>query len=250
MRFLNGFICEAGGELLKAFRAPEFILPTLVMPVAFYALFAIALPGSNQAAPSLLATFGVFAVMGPAVFGFGAGVASEREQGWLTIKRAAPTYAFSYIGAKLYATLFFAFLSLILVYLVAGFGAGVTLPKTSWVVLLGVHLLCVVPFVLIGLTLGFLFNANGAVAIANIVFLSLSVVGGLWVPISFMPEFIQTIAHYVPSFHLGEIALKIVGYGDLDWMIIDQLAQHVYAVSIMTIILLIVTIFAWAQQRR
>jgi len=73
----NAFVTEAGAEIYKALRAPEFLLPTLLMPVAFFSLFAIVLPGSSDNTGYLLATFGVFAVMGPAVFGFGVAVANR-----------------------------------------------------------------------------------------------------------------------------------------------------------------------------
>jgi len=58
---LNAFFNECGAEILKAVRAPEYILPTLVLPVAFYALFAFAIPNSGvDSARYLLATYGVF----------------------------------------------------------------------------------------------------------------------------------------------------------------------------------------------
>ncbi len=98
-RTANPYAAEIGAECLKLLRAPEFIAPTLILPVVFYTMFAVILPGSNQNAPYLLATFGVFAVMGPALFGFGAGVAQERERGWLKLKRAVPAPAFAYIAA-------------------------------------------------------------------------------------------------------------------------------------------------------
>ncbi|MFT5276619.1 MAG: hypothetical protein ACI97K_000214 [Glaciecola sp.] len=51
----QSFKLEAGAELLKAIRAPESIIPTLGMPVAFYALFTLVIPGSNNNAAYLLA---------------------------------------------------------------------------------------------------------------------------------------------------------------------------------------------------
>ena len=90
---INAFLNEAGAEVLKSERAPEFLLPTLIMPIAFYTLFAVVLPGGSEQAAYLLATFGVFTVMGPAIFGFGVAVAAEREKGWLDLKRVAPAPA-------------------------------------------------------------------------------------------------------------------------------------------------------------
>jgi len=104
---MHAFNNEIGAEILKSVRAPEFLFPTLLMPTGFYALFAVILnPGGNNAL-YLLATYGVFAVMGPAIFGFGVGVANERDRGWLQLKRVVPAPPYYYVGAKLVMTLIF-----------------------------------------------------------------------------------------------------------------------------------------------
>jgi len=191
-----------------------------------------------------LATYGVFAVMGPSIFGFGIGVANERERGWLDLKRAAPAPAVSYILAKVITTLIFASLAVGMVHAVAGFGAGVALTRATWTALLGAHILSTLPFILIGLTIGFLLKANGAVAIANLLFMGLAVLGGLWVPIFIFPSIMQSIAQVLPSYHLSEIALAISGApGE------RNIQFHLFVVVVMTVILLAVTQLAWRHQR-
>ena len=82
---------ESWAEIIKSARMPQFIIPTIALPPAFYALFALAMgQGSAEMATRTLATFGVFAVMGPALFGFGANIAADRESGQLELKRLSP----------------------------------------------------------------------------------------------------------------------------------------------------------------
>jgi ABC-2 type transport system permease protein len=207
---------ETGAEVLKALRAPEYLLPTLLMPVAFYSLFALALPSGGGAPAYLLATYGVFAVLGPSVMGFGIGAAQERESGWLELKRAGPSPWGSYILAKTITTAIFSVFSLAAIYLAAAFGGGVALSKPEWLLLLGVHLSMVLPFVLVGMVLGFSLSPNAAVAFANLVFLGLAAIGGLWIPIGMMPGFLQAAAVYLPTYHAGEIALAVVGTSTFD----------------------------------
>lgn len=238
-------IVESGAEVLKALRAPEYLIPTLVMPVAFYSLFGIVLSmgGANNAS-YLLATYGVFAVMGPAVFGFGIAVATERERGWLELKRATPIAGSTYLLAKIFATLVFASLALALLYSAAGFLGGVQLPRSTWAQLLLVHLLATLPFILIGLTIGLLMKSNGAVAVANLLFLGLAVLGGLWIPIMVFPPMLQAIAAFLPSYQLAEIALAVAGApGDRD------LTRHGLALTIMILALAGITLLAWRRQR-
>lgn len=240
----RSFLLEAGAELLKAVRAPEFIIPTLGMPVAFYSLFGIMISRGVDGAAYLLATYGVFAVMGPAIFGFGISVANERDKGWHALKRAAPSRGASYIAAKVCSTLLFSSISVACIYSVAGFSGGVVLHTQVWAGLLAVHLLATFPFILIGLSIGFLCNSNAAVAISNVIFLMFSALGGLWIPIHVFPSAMQGFAHILPTFHLSEIALSVSGApGERD------LSYHVFIVSLMTALLLAITALAWTRQR-
>jgi len=255
MKFLslNAFFNECGAEILKAFRAPEYVLPTLLLPIAFYSLFVFGFSGGGKDNAQyllqyLLATYGVFAVMGPAIFGFGVGVANERDRGWLDLKRASPSPAISYMGAKIMVTLIFASLALVPIYLAAGFGAGVALPRTAWSLLLGVHLLSVIPFALIGLALGFAFSTNGAVALANIVFLAMAALGGLWMPAFLFPAALQKISTNLPSYQLAEIALAVVGAPPQGGTVRVPM-ENLTIVAIMTIPLAGLAIWAWVRQR-
>lgn len=241
---MNAFTHETGAEILKAFRAPEFIFPSVFMPSCFYALFAIVLPASNNNAAYLLATYGVFAVMGPSIFGFGIGVATERERGWLQLKQAVPASAVSYIGAKLVTTLLFCALALLPIYLIAGFFGEVELTRATWFSLFGMHVLAAIPFIFIGLILGFSLSSGGAVAIANIIFFGLAILGGLWIPIFTFPSLMQDLALFIPSYHLGELALAIVGAP-------GEHASGFNSVSIlvMAILLFSMAVVAWVRQR-
>lgn len=235
---------ETGAELTQSFRAPEFLLPTLALPVAFYMFFGVLMSRGGNAATYLLATYGIFAVMGPSLFGFGVGVASERERGWLELKRAAPVPSSTFIGAKLAATLAFSAMALIPIYAVAAFMGGVALDKSVWITLFLVHLSAVLPFSLIGLSIGFSFGANGAVAIANIIFLSFAVIGGLWFPATFFPSWMVAISNMLPSYHLAEITLSVVDAPG------DRVAAfHAAVVAGMTVLCALLAGWTWSRQR-
>jgi ABC-2 type transport system permease protein len=201
---------ECLAEIRKAWRLPIFLYPTLLTPAAFYALYALALgSGVDQAARSL-ACFGVFAAIGPALFGFGSGVAIERETGQLAAKRLAPLPDGAHLFAKLVACQLFTALSLLLIYAL-GILAGVSLEIWRWPLLFLLHLAATVPFALIGLGLGYRFRSKGAVALANLLFLGFSVFGGLWMPIEILPTALRSLAWAMPSFHLGELAMAAAG---------------------------------------
>ncbi len=198
---------EFRAELTKSRRMPEFALPTLVLPVVFYALFGITLANSASVAPYLLATFGVFAALGPSLFGFGIGVATEREEGTLALKSVSPMPAFVYPIAKLLMTFVFVALVVVAIYALGVFAGGASFTPGQWAGLFAIHMLAVVPFSLMGLFLGYTVKAQGAVAFANLLFFPLAILGGLWMPIFTFPEFLQTIALALPSYHIAQMAL-------------------------------------------
>ena len=87
------YLLEAKYEFLKQLRMPAYALPAITFPVMFYLLFGVMFGGGRPAgsitvATYMLATYGAFGVIGSGLFGFGVGVAVERGQGWMTLKRA------------------------------------------------------------------------------------------------------------------------------------------------------------------
>lgn len=212
MNTLSLLMAETGAEWRKAWRQPAFAIPTLVLPLAFYALFAIVLarPGGGNAA-YLMATYGVFASLGPALFAFGAGIAHEREAGQLALKQVTPLPVPLYLGAKLLTCLGFTALVVLSLYAVAAWAGGVLLPRGTWVALALVHLLGAVPMGLLGLVVGLSFGGSAAMGVTNLLFLGLAVLGGLWIPVFLFPGWMQGLSQLMPTFHLAELALALSG---------------------------------------
>lgn len=205
---------ESWFELLRVLRTPAFAIPSLVFPVVFYVLFALVLPGqwaNFQKAAYLFATYGVFGVIGPALFGFGVGLAIEREKGWLELKRVSPMPTFVYFIAKISMSLVFAFAVLCLLTVAAvGFG-GVRIAPLVWLQLVATLMLGTLPFCAMGLWIGTLVKGQAAVALVNLVYLPMSVLSGLWIPLFALPQVLQKLAVAWPSWHLAQMALGVVG---------------------------------------
>lgn len=203
---------ETRAEWLKAWRQPAFAIPTLALPLAFYALFGIVLarPGEGNAA-YLMATYGVFAALGPSLFAFGAGIAHERAVGELALKQVSPLPVPVILAAKLLTCMGFTGLVVLALYALAAWGGGVTLPREAWVSLALVHLLAAVPMGLLGLVVGLSFGGSAAMGVTNLLFMALAVLGGLWIPVFLFPGWMQALAQAMPSYHLAELALATTG---------------------------------------
>ncbi|HJP99924.1 MAG TPA: ABC transporter permease [Rhodanobacteraceae bacterium] len=215
-RAIRAYLLEARYEFLRLLRTPSFALPTILFPSMFYLLFGVLLSSSMHgigASKYLLATYTVFGVMAPGLFGFGVVVAMEREQGLLTLKRALPMPPGAYLFAKMaMAMLFAALITLLLMALAAGLG-HVRMPLQNWLGLFGVDILGVLPFCALGLFVGTLVAGQGAPAVVNLIYLPMSFLSGLWIPLPILPKFLQQISPLWPSTHLGQIALSASGIG-------------------------------------
>ncbi|WP_294211832.1 ABC transporter permease [uncultured Sphingomonas sp.] len=221
---------EAVAELKRTSRLPQFLVPTVLTPAAFYGLFtlAVARSPSPDYALQTLAGYGVFAATGPALFGFGAGVAMEREQGLIELKRVSPMPAGAYVAAKLVTAVATTALALVLIDALAII-AGVRLTAATWVALTLLHLGSAIPFALIGFGMGMRMSGKGAVAMANALFLGGSVLGGLWIPTVMLPGWMRSLGQLTPSYHLGELARWIVNVDTLGTAL-----RHATAVAAMT----------------
>jgi ABC-2 type transport system permease protein len=234
---------ECVAEIRMAWRMPQFLLPTVLTPAAFYGLFTLAIAKSPSPASAVaaLAGYGVFAAIGPALFGFGAGVAMEREQGRIELKRVSPMPPGAFVAGKLAAALSTTAAALLLIYALAIFG-GAALSPLRWALLVAVHLASTVPHALIGLGIGMRMRGKGAVAAANALFLGSAVLGGLWIPSSVLPRWMQELGQVAPAYHLDQLARAIVGAETA-----GSAATHALALGLMTAL---AAAWAWAGWRR
>lgn len=204
---------EARYDLLSTLRQPGFTLPTLLFPATFYLFFGILFGQGNGLALYLLPTYGVFGVIGAALFGFGASIAVARESGELRLKRASPMPAAAFFGAKVTTSLTFSVVILLELFVLAATLGDVVLGAGQWLLLASVLLAGTVPFAAVGLAVGSYASGKGAPALLNLIYLPSAFLSGLWIPIEVLPSLVGRIALFLPPYHLGQLALRVVGKG-------------------------------------
>jgi ABC-2 type transport system permease protein len=214
---LRIFLLEAHSEFLRLLRAPSFAVPTIAFPLLFYVLFGVLLApvhASPEAARRALASFLVIGTMAPGLFALGITLATDRERGLLELKRALPMPRGLYLAAKLAMSMVFAAIVALLLMTLAASAARVVLTAAEWCLLFVLAVLGVVPFSAIGLLVGASVRASAAPAVINLIYLPMSFLSGLWVPLAFLPHSLASLAPLWPSWHLAQIALAAVGMGD------------------------------------
>lgn len=203
---------ETRNEILKALRMPAYLLPTLFFPAIFYLLFGISLGGKNpQHATYLMASYSTFGLIGATLFGLGIGLAVERGQGWMLLKRATPMPPLLHFAARITVA---CAMGVVVVLSLAALGAAtkVDLPVDTWWRLLAVCTLNTVPFAAMGLAAGHWLGPNSAPAVINLIHLPLSFASGLWLPIQMLPQPLQKLAVFLPPYHANQLALHTLGF--------------------------------------
>ena len=212
---MKTYLLEIKYEFLKALRMPQYSLPTILFPIAFYVFFDVVFgqrnTGGVKMAEYLIATYGAFGVIGAALFGFGVSVAIERGQGWLEVKRTTPMPIGAYFVAKLAMAMIFSAIIVLLLMTVGVTWGGVQLEFVEAVTLLAVLVTGSITFCALGLALGFIAGPNSAAPIVNLIYLPMAFLSGLWVPIMFLPKPVQTLALWLPPYHFSQLALRVTG---------------------------------------
>lgn len=237
---LRIYLLEAKYEFLKVLRLPGYVLPTLTFPLMFYLLFGVAFGATRVAGPVnmatyLLATYGAFGVIGASLFGFGVGVAVERGQGWMLLKRASPMPPAAYFFAKIVMAMLFGALIILGLFALGAGAGGVRLPALTWLALGGTLVAGALPFCAFGLVIGSFAGPNSAPALVNLVYLPMGFASGLWIPVDMLPGFFQKLAVTLPAYHYGQLALL-----NLDAARGTSAGGHLVYLAVFTVVCLVV----------
>ena len=205
------YLTEMRYEVLRALRTRAFSLSVIGFPVMFYCLFGLLMnrnvnmSAGVSVAKYLLGGYIVFGSLGASIFGIGIGVALDRTAGWLDLKKASPMPPLAYVLSKCSMAIVF---SLIIVSVLTTLGitlghVHLTLSEFSRIALLAA--VGAVPFSCLGLAMAFLVPPASAGGIANLLYLPMSFLSGLWWPIKFLPHILQVIAPVFPTLHLAQL---------------------------------------------
>ncbi|CAN5631171.1 ABC transporter permease [soil metagenome] len=231
------FAKETKYEFLKLLRTRSFSLSVIGFPVMFYSLFGLANRHAGDSSISIakysLAGYVCFGLIGAALFGIGVGMAGERANGWLELKRASPMPVAAYLFAKCASAVTFGLIiAVILTTLGVAFG-DVRLTPSEFAQMLSLTAVGSICFASMGLLLAQIVPANAAPGIVNLIYLPMSFASGLWMPLRMLPHWLQGVAPLLPTYHLSQLMLSVFHYQDS-----TPLTTHWYALAGFTFLML------------
>jgi ABC-2 type transport system permease protein len=225
LRVARVYMLEAKYEALGRLRTPTGNITTLLIPILFYALFGLVFGASRkspQAAQELYLTCNALGAMAPGLFGFGATVAVEREQGLINLKRALPIPQNAYMTGKMLTAIVFATLVGICLAFTAAYFGGATLSVPRYAAIIALDGAGALPFCALGMFIGVSANAQAAQAITTLVYMAMMFLSGATYPLAMLPSFFQRVVVVWPLYHLSEV-ISAIGAGAYR----GHIAQHV-----------------------
>lgn len=214
---LGGFtLTYLGIELKRKLRNRRTLIFTLVFPVLMYLIIGYPMrdvpltgtpvaDGGPSAAAYVMVSMAMYGVMMSATQ-TGAAVGVERAQGWSRQLRLTPLNPFVNVVTKMIAGMLLGLVAVAATYAV-GAVSGVELSPLQWLTTgLTGWLLAGAVFTTLGLFVGYLVPGENAAQITSLAIVLLAFIGGLFYPLSSMPDFMQTIAVYTPVYGISEIA--------------------------------------------
>lgn len=240
-RVLRAYFTEAKYESLRMLRTPAFSVPFLALPALLYLLFGALLFGDAvrrdlNTARFLFTAFAVFGVIGPAMFGFGATVAIEREQGLLKFKRALPMPPAAYLLAKMVMAVSFAAFIMATLIIVALLVGHLMLSAVQLIIIVLINTLGVLPFCALGLYIGTVVSGRSAAGFVHLIYQPMLYLSGMFFPLSGV---MRLAAPIWPAFYLDQLALRAIGLPSR-----GPVMLHVAVLATLTIVL------TWLSVRR
>src|ERR1700678_2668277 len=210
-------------EIRRLRRHPRRVLITVIVPVLFY--FAFGLNKVNTTGNYGHGNYAAWVLVSLALYGAifsttytGAGVSVERAQGWSRHLRLPPLSPAAYIGMKVATALVLGLVPITVVNVVGGILTHkASMPVYLWIV----SALCVwigsLLFAAFGLFIGFLVPADAVPQLPCLIMSPFSFVGGLFIPISLLPQAIQDIAKWSPEYGLNQLVHAPLLGGGVQW---------------------------------
>ncbi|MEU0843287.1 ABC transporter permease [Streptomyces sp. NPDC005962] len=194
-------------EILRALRNRKFMFFTVIYPSALFLMIAGSsgktdlVPGTRLSMPLYymvaMASFGALTAV---LMGNSERIAKEREGGWVRQLRLTSLPGRGYVMAKIASAAVATLPSIVVVFIVAAAAKGVRLGAAwEWIALTGAIWAGSLVFAALGVAIGYLASGDAVRPLTMIIYFGLSILGGLWMPTTTYPRWLQNVGDWLPT---------------------------------------------------
>ncbi|MFG3716859.1 ABC transporter permease [Streptomyces massasporeus] len=193
-------------ELARALRNRKFLFFSVIYPSVLFLIIAgnadstTKVPGSGLTLPTyMMVSMASFGALTAVLMGNSERIAKEREGGWVRQLRLTTLPGRGYVLAKTASAAVVSLPSIVVVFAVAAAVKDVRLDAWQWLALTGAIWAGSLVFAALGVAIGYLATGDAVRPITMITYFGLSMLGGLWMPTTTFPDWLQDIAKWLPT---------------------------------------------------
>ncbi|MBC2868204.1 ABC transporter permease [Streptomyces mexicanus] len=193
-------------ELARALRNRKFLFFSVLYPSILFLIIAgqsdgtARIDGTGLTLPTyMMVSMASFGALTAVLMGNSERIAKERESGWVRQLRLTPLPGHGYVLAKTASAAVVSLPSIVVVFVVAAAVKQVRLDAWQWCALTGAIWAGSLVFAALGVAIGYLATGDAVRPITMIVYFGLSLLGGLWMPATTFPRWLQNIADWLPT---------------------------------------------------
>ncbi len=200
---MKALVSHIKSQLRIGFRDPAYMFTSIVLPAGLYWFFAVPESNSAYAAKYMTGSFCAFSFFGVIFLQYAINTAQERQSAWSQYLSTLPIRYSVIVFSRLLTSIILGTLACGLIYGVSLAFTPTDLEFPTFLLMLVFLTLGGLPFLLMGLVVGNFFSPKAVVPVANFFHLVLSFAGGLWKPPEILPEALQSITPWLPTYHYG-----------------------------------------------
>ncbi|NUS16662.1 MAG: ABC transporter permease [Streptomyces sp.] len=190
-------------ELTRALRNRKFLFFSVIYPSVIFLLVSSQtgkVDGTGLSVASyVMVSMASFGALTAVLMGNSERIAKEREGGWVRQLRLTTLPGRGYVLAKTASAAVVSLPSIVVVFLVAAVVRDVRLDAWQWFALTGAIWAGSLVFAALGVAIGYLATGDAVRPITMITYFGLSILGGLWMPSTTFPQWLQDIAKWLPT---------------------------------------------------
>ncbi|MEU5044603.1 ABC transporter permease [Streptomyces griseorubiginosus] len=193
-------------ELIRALRNRKFLFFSVMYPSLLFLIIAgnadstSKVDGTGLTLPTyMMVSMASFGALTAVLMGNSERIAKEREGGWVRQLRLTTLPGRGYVLAKTASAAVVSLPSIVIVFAVAAAVKHVRLDAWQWLALTGAIWAGSLVFAALGVAIGYLATGDAVRPITMITYFGLSILGGLWMPTTTFPQWLQDIAKWLPT---------------------------------------------------
>lgn len=200
-------------QFLETVRIPVAVIGNMLFPAL--AMFFFVVPQQEVAGDPVMATIAVaslsfFAICSANLFTHGLGVAEDRALPFDTLMRCLPAGPGPRMVGRILNGAVFSLLALVPLLLIGWGFTEAGAPVARLVAGVGVLLVAGVPFVLLGLAIGYAMSSKAAIAVVQVTLFPLAFLGGLFLPPFLFPAWLNTVSLATPTRAGRDILVQVL----------------------------------------